>query len=195
MLTVHLSFLFQVSQCYTTTINFSTPPRHIPLYTPRGNKWVFLASNLYFLWIRFNAFLLSFSLSNFPSIDRSRSARRSKKKKKKKRNNGKRGGNEKWRFSRKVGGKSRRTGQRRLHRSSPKGNPLARLKKSLDSSYHHRAGILMARSIIGGEGRPGRQSKRFVTAAEERVRCSIGRRRTGLTATMFDLSAAFSRWK
>lgn len=118
-----------------------------------------------------------------------------KKKKKKKRNNGKRGGNEKWRFSKKVGGKSRRTGQRRLHRSSPKGNPLARLKKSLDSSYHHRAGILMARSIIGGEGRPGRQSKRFVTAAEERVRCSIGRRRTGLTATMFDLSAAFSRWK
>lgn len=74
-----------------------------------------------------------------------------------------------------------------------KGNPLARLKKSLDSSYHHRAGILVARSIIGGEGTSGRQSKRFVTAAEERVRCSIGRRRTGLTATMFDLSAAFSR--
>lgn len=120
MLTVHLSFLFQVSQCYTTTINFYSSSSHTPLHSSREQVSIprieFILSLNSIQRISFIFFALKLS------IDRSISlcATIQKKKKKKKRNNGKRGGNEKWRFSRKVGGKSRRTGQRRLHRSSPR---------------------------------------------------------------------------
>lgn len=75
------------------------------------------------------------------------------------------------------------------------GNPLALRNRSIPLiTIEQESFWCRARSIIGGERTAGRQSKRFVTAPEERVRCSIGGRGgTGLTATMFDLSAAFSR--
>lgn len=58
----------------------------------------------------------------------------------------------------KVGGKSERTGQRLvLHRGKP-----ARLKKSLDSSYHHRAGILLVQGAL--DHRRGENSGQTVEA-------------------------------
>lgn len=79
----------------------------------------------------------------------------------------------------------------------------ARLKKSLGPSYHHRAGILLVQAAL--DHRRGENSGQTVEAIcnGSRGACAMlvreeGRGRgvgTRLTTTIFDLSAAFSRWK
>lgn len=54
------------------------------------------------------------------------------------------------------------------------GNPLALRNRSIPLITIEQESWCRARSIIGGERTAGRQSKRFVTPPEERVRCSIG---------------------
>lgn len=117
-----------------------------------------------------------FSLLNFPSFFKNRSTipyrstdRSAKERKKKERN--KRGGSEKWLFQgwlEKVGLVP--------HRFS-RWNPLALRNRSVPLiTIEQESFWCRPRSIIGGERTAGRQSKRFVTAAEERVRCSFGRK-------------------